>query len=154
MPELGIRNQCFFIAVYASIILLCAATMTSQQTGSLGGTVTTRYICSTCEKKGLRSFFVSDRAVRIHMARCKGCRGSDVKKISVMTRPGDLIAGGSGGMGPCPPPQHQPPGIIDIYLIYTWFISSYETYAQYIPGIYQIYTFLKWYMSGTCPVYE
>ena len=58
MPELGIRNQCFFIAVYASIILLCAATMTSQQTGSLGGTVTTRYICSTCEKKGLRSFFL------------------------------------------------------------------------------------------------
>ncbi len=42
MPELGIRNQCFFIAVYASIILLCAATMTSQQTGSLTGTVTTR----------------------------------------------------------------------------------------------------------------
>ena len=102
MPELGIRNQCFFIAVYASIILLCAATMTSQQTGSLGGTVTTRYICSTCEKKGLRSFFVSDRAVRIHMSKCKGCRGADVKKISVMTRPGDVIASGSGGMGPCP----------------------------------------------------
>ena len=56
MPELGIRNQCFFIAVYASIILLCAATMTSQQTGPLSGTVTTRYICSTCEKKGLSSF--------------------------------------------------------------------------------------------------
>jgi hypothetical protein len=47
-----------------------------------------------------------------------------VKKISVMTRPGDLIAGGSGGMGQCPPPQHQPPGIIDIYLIYTWFMSG------------------------------
>ena len=103
MPELGIRNQCFFIAVYASIILLCAATMTSQQTGSLAGTVTTRYICSTCEKKGLRAFFVSKRAVHGHMSKCKGCRGSEVKKITVMTRPGDVIAGGSGGMGPCPP---------------------------------------------------
>ena len=39
-----------------------------------------------------------------------------------MTRPGDVIAGGSGGMGPCPPPQHQPPGIIDIYLTSTWFM--------------------------------
>ncbi len=75
------------------------------------------------------------------------------KKISVMTRPGDVIADGSGGMGPCPPPQHQPPGIIDIYLTYTWFISSYETYAQYIPDIYQIYTFLIWYMSGICLKY-
>ncbi len=73
-----------------------------------------------------------------------------VKKKSVMTRPGDVIAGGSGGMGPCPPPQHQPPGIIDIYLIYTWFISVWNTYAQYILDIYQIYTFLKWYMSGIC----
>ena len=124
MPDLGIRNQCFFIAVYASIILLCAATMTSQQTGSLGGTVTTRYICSTCEKKGLRSFFVSERALRIHMTKSKGCRGADVKKISVMTRPGDVIAGGSGGMGPCPPPQHQPPGIIDIYLVYVRYMTN------------------------------
>jgi hypothetical protein len=123
MHELGIRNQCFFIAVYASIILLCAATMTSQQTGSLAGTVTTRYICSTCEKKGLRFFFVSDRAVRIHIGKCKGCSGADVKQISVMTRPGDVIAGGSGGMGPCPPPQHQPPGIIDIYLTYLVYIK-------------------------------
>ena len=93
MPELGIRYQCFFIAVYASIILLCATTMTSQQTGSLAGTATTRYICSTCEKKGLRAFFVSKRAVHGHMSKCKGCSGSEVKKISVMTRPGDVIAG-------------------------------------------------------------
>ncbi len=115
MPELGIQNQCFFIAVYALFILLCAATMTSQQTGSLAGTVTTRYICTSCEKKG---------AAHIHMSRCKGCRGSEVKKISVMTRPGDVIADGSGSMGQCPPPQHQPPGIIKAY---TW----------YVPGIYR-----------------
>ena len=30
-----------------------------------------------------------------------------------MTCPGDLdvIAGGADGMGPCPPSQHQPPGV-------------------------------------------
>ncbi len=32
------------------------------------------------------------------------------KKMKVMIRPGDVIAGGASGMGPCPPPQHQPPG--------------------------------------------
>jgi hypothetical protein len=56
MPELGIQNQCIFIAVYASFILLCAATMTSQQTGSLGATalganVTTSYLCSSCDSE-------------------------------------------------------------------------------------------------------
>ncbi len=97
------------------------------------------------------------RAVHGHMSKCKGCHGSEVKKISVMTRPGDVIAGCSGCMGPCPPPQHQPPVIMDIpvyYLTYTWFISRYKTYAQYILDIYQIYTFLIWYMSGICLVYE
>jgi hypothetical protein len=48
MPELGIQNQCIFISVYASFILLCAKTITSQQTGSLGATVTTRYLCTSC----------------------------------------------------------------------------------------------------------
>ena len=78
MPELDIRSQCFFIAVYAPLILLCAATMTTKQTGSLAGTVTARYIDSSCEKKGLRAFFVSKRAVHVHMSECKGCRGSEV----------------------------------------------------------------------------
>ncbi len=36
--------------------------------------------------------------------------GNDGGQIIVMTRPGDVIAGGAGGMGPCNPPQHQPPG--------------------------------------------
>ncbi len=51
MHELGIQNQCIFIAVYASFILLCAATMTSQQTGSLGATVTTSYLCTLCDSE-------------------------------------------------------------------------------------------------------
>ena len=28
------------------------------------------------------------------------CKGGESKRITVMTRPGDVIAGGSGGMGP------------------------------------------------------
>jgi hypothetical protein len=51
MPELGIVNQCIFIAVYASFILICAATMTSQQTGSLGATATIRYLCTSCDSE-------------------------------------------------------------------------------------------------------
>ncbi len=53
------------------------------------------------------------------MSKCKGCRGSEVKKISVMTRPGDVIAGSSGGMGPCPiPPELVYGHIPHIYLVY------------------------------------
>ncbi len=162
MPELGIQNQCIFIAFYASFILLCAATTTSQQIGSLGATVTAHYLCTWCEKKGLRAFFVSSRAAHIHMSKCKGHSGSEVKQISVimMTRPRDVIAGGSGGMGLCPPPQHQPPGIIKectwyIPGIYPWRYARYITwrYARYITDIYQIYTILVWYISGIYQIY-
>jgi len=66
-----------------------------------------------------------------------------------MTRPGDsdVVAGGAGGMGPCPPPQHQPPGgeytciILCIYNVYTICIHSiFKTYHINIPSIYKIYT--------------
>ena len=116
MPELGLRNQCIFLAVYASCLLLCAVSMASQQSGSSVLTQMERFVCCSCEKQGLPSFFVSKRAVRIHMGKSKKCKGGEYKRITVMTRPCDVIAGGSGGMGPCPPPQHQPPGI---YLSYT-----------------------------------
>ena len=69
------------------------------------------FVCYSCEKRGFPSFFVSKRAVHTHMSKSKMCKGGESKGITVMTRPGDVIAGGSGGMGPCPPPQHQPPGI-------------------------------------------
>ena len=52
--------------------------------------------------------------------------------MKIMTRPGDVIAGGAGGMGQCPLPQHQPPGkcnIPDIYMPYT----------IHITGVYHIY---------------
>ena len=72
-----------------------------------------------------------------------------------MTRPGDsdVIAGGAGGMGPCPPLQHQPPGgvythiILCIYNAYTnnmHCISQKYTYIVYTEDIQYIYT---WYIQ-------
>ncbi len=74
------------------------------------------FVCYSCEKRGFPLFFVSKRAVHTHMSKSKMCKGGESKRITVMTRPCDVLAGGSGGMRPCPPPQHQPPGI---YLSYT-----------------------------------
>ena len=73
---------------------------------------TFRYVCASCEQRNLPAFYSSLRACRIHMGRSKICNGSTWAKVSIMTRPGDVIAGGTGGMGPCPDPQHQPPGIL------------------------------------------
>ncbi len=66
-----------------------------------------------------------------------------------MTRPGDsdVIASGVGGMGPCPPPQHQPPGgvythiILNIYNVQTKDVHCISLkYTIYIPSIYMVYT--------------
>ncbi len=62
-----------------------------------------------------------------------------------MTRPGDsdAAAGGAGGMGPCPPPQHQLPGGVYTHIIhvYTMYIPSiYIAYPKNILYIYQVYT--------------
>ncbi len=48
------RNLVFKTSGFSSLftfILLCAATMTSRQTGSLGATVTTRYLCASCDSE-------------------------------------------------------------------------------------------------------
>ncbi len=66
-----------------------------------------------------------------------------------MTRPGDsdVVAGGAGGMGPCPPPQHQPPGGVYIRILYMYIQCIYNQYTMYIPkytiyipSIYNVYT--------------
>ncbi len=76
-----------------------------------------------------------------------------------MIRPGDAIAGGACGMGPCPPLQHQPPGgayahdmhCISMYMyihVYTMYMSCiYMVYTMYIhiPWINLVYT--KWVCS-------
>ena len=81
MPELGIRNQCIFLAVYASCLLLCASTMASQQTGSSVLTQMERFVCCSCEKRGSPSFFVSKRAVHIHMSKVKCARVGNRKEL-------------------------------------------------------------------------
>ncbi len=76
-----------------------------------------------------------------------------------ITRPGDsdVIAGGAGGMGPCPPPQYQPPDGVYTHII----LCTYNVYAKnkhcisqkytiYIPSIYNVYTI---YILGICDVY-
>ncbi len=83
----------------------------SQQTGSSVMTQMDRFVCCSCKKRGFPSFYVSKRAVHTRMSKSKVCKSGESKRITVMTRPCDVIAGGSGGMGPCPHPQHQPPGI-------------------------------------------
>ena len=64
-------------------------------------------MCYSCEKRGFPLFFVSKRAVHTHMSKSKMCLGDESKRITVITRPSDVIAGGSGGMGPCPPPSEN-----------------------------------------------
>jgi hypothetical protein len=65
-----------------------------------------------------------------------------------MTRLGDLdvIAGGAGGMGPCPPPQHQPPGGVNTHIILCIYIVN----PKNILCIYQVYTM---YILSICYVY-
>lgn len=73
-----------------------------------------------------------------------------------MTHPGDVIAGGSGGMGPCPLAQLEPPGIF-VYVLYIEciFMNNCQ-HTMYIPcisadsGIYMTYT---WYIHGIFMVY-
>ena len=84
--------------------------------------------------------------------------------MKVITRPGDsdVIAGGAGGMGPCPLQQYQPPDgvythiIIYIYNVYAkdiHCISQKYTiyiYTKYIQCTYKEYTI---YILGICNVY-
>ena len=110
MTTFGIHNQCVYIAVWASVILLCAFGMSGRGTS----TSVTKYVCCACEARNAPAFFNSKTNARIHVTKSARCKGSSVKKVSIMTRPGDVIAGGAGGMGQCPAPQHQPPGEINI----------------------------------------
>jgi hypothetical protein len=69
------------------------------------------------------------------------CKDGESKRITVMTRPGDVIAGGSGGMGPCAAwghvllhsISHQVPVI---YLEYTWYMPIKMSYTRYMLDIY------------------
>ena len=166
MSALNIRNQCLFLAIYSLCILLFACIMSSGRPGQadpVGTSESVRFVCTSCERRNLPAFFSSLRACRIHQGMSKRCHGSAYEKVTVLTRPDDVIAGGSGGMGPCPPPQHQPPGIRQSYSKYIPVISlSYpchihqkgirQSYSKFIPVIslsYPCHTHSK----GICMVY-
>ncbi len=96
--------------------LLLGVALLSLVFGTFWGSVMTeveeeRFVCVECQSRHFPAIFSSRRALRVHMHRSKNPKCAlEWSKIRVITRPGDVIAGGSGGMGPCPPPQHQPPG--------------------------------------------
>jgi hypothetical protein len=101
-----------------------------------------RFVCLACQARHFPAIFSSRRALRIHITKSKNPKcGQEWSKIKIMTRPGDVIAGGSGGMGPCPPPQHQPPGGVDNSNI----LCMCNIYTLYIPCIYNVYV---WYVKG------
>ena len=106
-----------------------------------------RFVCLACQARHFPAVYSSRRALRIHrdIAKSKNPKcAQEWGKIKVITRPGDVIAGGAGGMGPCHPPQHQPSGgeytytILCIYPGYTMYIS--HKYTIYVPSIYHGYT--------------
>ena len=70
-----------------------------------------RFVCLACQARHFPAIYGSKRSLRLHIHHSKNPKCAQKwSKIKVITRPGDVIAGGAGGMGPCPPPQHQPPG--------------------------------------------
>ena len=60
-----------------------------------------RFVCSACQERNLQAIFSSKRALHNHMTKSKNprCRSAGSEKIRVITRPGDVVAGGTGGMG-------------------------------------------------------
>ena len=106
MSALSIRNQCIFLAVYSAVLLFSAYAMSD----SASNTTATRYVCSACDARKQPSIFSSRKNAHLHITKSARCHGSKVKTVRIITRPGDVIAGGAGGMGQCPMPQHQPTG--------------------------------------------
>ncbi len=70
-----------------------------QQSLCAGASADARVVQLTREERA-RAIF-SSRRVHVHFAR-------NPKIFTGMEK--DVIAGGAGGMGPCPPLQYQPPG--------------------------------------------
>ena len=114
--------------------LLLGVALLSLVFGMFSGSLMTeveeeRFVCVECQSRHFPAIFSSRRALRVHMHRSKNPKCAlEWSKIRVITRPGDVIAGGSGGMGPCPPPQHQPPGAENTHNI----LSKCHEYVMYM----------------------
>ena len=106
-----------------------------------------RFVCLACQARHFPAIYSSRRSLRLHIHHSKKPKcAQEWSKRKNMTRPGDVIAGGAGGMGPCPPPQHQPPadvagGYTCVYNVYTIYIQCIHcVYSIYILCIYMVYT--------------
>ncbi len=118
MPELNVQKQCLFLAVYYCCILLFAGTMSYakiQEKVTDGMAKSDRFVCPSCEQSKIPGFYMKKRACTIQISSSNRCKGSAAKKATILTRPSDLIAGGTATMGQCPSAQHQPPGICHVY---------------------------------------
>ncbi len=60
-----------------------------------------RFVCLACQAQHFQAIYCS------RSAKCV----QEWSKIKVITHLGNVIAGGAGGIGPCPPSQHQLPGV-------------------------------------------
>ena len=120
-------------SVYIAVILFCACAM--SESGSL--TTVTLYICCSCESRHTPSFFSSRANAHMHMAKSTRCKASSVKKVNIVARPCDVIAGGwrvewdrarclsiTGSLW-----------VNDVWLIYIWNIPY---YTRHTPYIYQV----------------
>ena len=77
----------------------------------------TRFVCAKCTKTGQlssRGLFLSQAAVRRHIAASKPCRAAKlgIKEIQVEVLTSDVMAGAGGGAGPAPDVRHQPDGTV------------------------------------------
>ena len=111
--------------------------------GSESNTTVTLYVCCSCEARKRPSFFNSRKSAHQHITKSSRCQSSKVKSVKIMIRPGDVIAGGAGGMGQCPLPQHQPPSNRDIYNICMYYQLNitriYHTIAEYFTYLSDIF---------------
>ncbi len=93
-----------------------------------------QFVCLACQARHFPADYSSRHALRVHIHKSKNPKcAQEWSNIKVMTRPGDAIAGIAGGMGPCPPPQHQPPGGVYTHII----LCIYNVYTKYIHCISQ-----------------
>ena len=97
------------------VVLIVLVIGTLSETG-MAEVEEERFVCLACQARHFPAIYGSKRSLRLHIHHSKNPKcAQEWSKIKVITRPGDVIAGGggAGGMGPCPPPQHQPP--VEIY---------------------------------------
>jgi hypothetical protein len=142
-----------FYSLFQPPLLVLAVGLLVLDIGTLSETGMTeveedRFVCLACQARHFPAVYSSRRALRVHIHKSKNPKcAQEWSKIKVMTRPCDVIADGAGGMGPCPPSQHQPPGgaythnILCIYNVYSQYIHCiFLRYTRYIPSIYLVYT--------------